>query len=216
MFMPSLWCLCLRPWFSWVGGFRCTSSPYLFHPRYECLMHGGGAEMRSYQHSRLARYTRSRARLSTACRALLLCGQAASPGLSCLGRQAAPCPRMNQSGGRQLLLLVPLWMTQSGASGSFLHRFSPSCRASAIPSCFAPEDPVLGTSWPRLRLAALPRPCPGLRITASPRAPPLGCRTASPWPCSRGCCSPSPRPPPLVYPTASLVDPVRGAAALAA
>ena len=51
MLMPSSLCLCLRPWFSWVGGFECTSSPYLSHLRYESLMHGGGAERRSYQHS---------------------------------------------------------------------------------------------------------------------------------------------------------------------
>ena len=69
-----------------------------------------------------------------------------------------------------------------------------SHRASAIPSCFAPDDPVLGSSWPPLRCAALPRPCPCLRITASPRAPLLGFCNASPWP--------SPGPPPLVYPTA--------------
>ena len=82
-------------------------------------MHAGGAERRSYQHSRLACYTRSRAPLSAACQALLLCGQPASPGLSCPGRQAATCPWMIQSGGRRLLLLVPLRMIQSGASGLF-------------------------------------------------------------------------------------------------
>ena len=82
-------------------------------------MHGGGAERRSYQHSRLACYTRSRARLSAACQALLLYRQAASPGLSCPGRQAATCPWMIQSGGRRLLLLVPLRMIQSGVSFFF-------------------------------------------------------------------------------------------------
>ena len=66
MLMPSSLCVCLRPWFSWVGGFGCTTSPYLSHLRYESLMHGRGAERRSYQHSRLACYTRTRARLSAA------------------------------------------------------------------------------------------------------------------------------------------------------
>ena len=80
-------------------------------------MHGGGTERRSYQHSHLACYTRSRARLSAACRVRLLCGQAASPGLSSLGRQAATCPWIIRSGGQRLLLLVPLQMIQSGASG---------------------------------------------------------------------------------------------------
>ena len=79
-------------------------------------MHGGGAERRSYQHSRLACYTRSRARLSAACPAQLLCGQAARPGLSSPGRQAATCPWMFQSGRRRLLLLVALRMIQSRAS----------------------------------------------------------------------------------------------------
>ena len=79
-------------------------------------MHGGGAERRSYQHSRLACYTPSRARLSAACQAALLYGQAASPGFSCPGRQAATCPWMIQSGGRRLLLLLRLRMIQSGAS----------------------------------------------------------------------------------------------------
>ena len=82
-------------------------------------MDGGGAERRSYQHSRLACYTGSRARLSAACRGLLLCGQAASPGLSCPERQATTCPWMIPSGGRWLLLLVPLRMIQSGVSGLF-------------------------------------------------------------------------------------------------
>ena len=80
-------------------------------------MHGGGAERGSYQHSRLACYTRSRARLSAACRAQLLCRQAARPLLSSPGRQVATYPWMIQSGGRRLLLLVPLRMIQSGASG---------------------------------------------------------------------------------------------------
>ena len=80
-------------------------------------MHGGGAERRSYQHSRLACYTRSRAHLSAACRAKLLCGQAASPKLSSPWRQAATCPWMIQSRGQRLLLLVPLRMIQSRASG---------------------------------------------------------------------------------------------------
>ena len=80
-------------------------------------MHGRGAEGLSYQHSQLACYTRSRARLSAACGAQLLCGQAASPGLSCPGRQADTYPWMIQSGGRRLLLLVPLRRIQSGASG---------------------------------------------------------------------------------------------------
>ena len=82
-------------------------------------MHDRGAERRSYQHSRLACSTPSRARVSAACRALLLCGQAASPGLSCPGRQAATCPWMIKSGGRRLLLLVPLRMIQSWASDLF-------------------------------------------------------------------------------------------------
>ena len=119
MLMPSLLCVCLRPWFSWVGGFACTTSPYLSHLRYKSLMHGGGAERRSYQHSPLACYTRSRARLSAPCRAQLLCRQAASLGLSSPGRQAATCAWMLQSGGRRLLLLVRLRMIQSGASGLF-------------------------------------------------------------------------------------------------
>ena len=59
-------CVCLRPWFSWVGGFVCTTSPYLSHLRYKSLMHGGGAKRRSYQHSHLACYTRSTACLSAA------------------------------------------------------------------------------------------------------------------------------------------------------
>ena len=119
MLMPSLLCVRLRPWFSWAGGFVCTTSPYLSHLRYESLMHAGGADRPSYQHSRLACFTRSRARLSAACQAQVLCGQAASPGLSSPGRQAATCPWMFQSGGWRLLLLVPLRMIRSKASGLF-------------------------------------------------------------------------------------------------
>ena len=47
-----------------------------------------------------------------------------------------------------------------------------SCRGAFIaPSCFGPEVPVQGTSWPCHRIAASPRPCPGRRLSASPRAP---------------------------------------------
>ena len=91
----------------------------------------------------------------------------------------------------------PVWGVRSYFTGEC------SRRAKAFPSCLFPDDPVQGTSWPRLRFAALPRPHPGLRITASPQAPPLGCLTDSPRPRPLGCCSSSPRPRPPVYLTAS-------------
>ena len=149
MFMPTLLCVCLRPWFSWVGGLGCTTSPNVSQLRYESLMHGGGAERRSYQHSRLPCYTWSRARLSAACRAQLLCGQAASPGLSSPGRQAATFPWMFQSGERLLLLLVPLRMIQSGASGLFLPIY-----ARVVLQPFILVSPRIIQSWALLGLVS--------------------------------------------------------------
>ena len=35
MLMPSLLCVCLRLWFSWADGIRCTTAPYVLHLRYE-------------------------------------------------------------------------------------------------------------------------------------------------------------------------------------
>ena len=109
---------------------------------------------------------------------------------------------MIPSSGRRLLLLDPPRIIQSGASSLI----SPDVAVVLfwpLLLVLPPDDAVQGTPWPRHRIAASPRPGPGLCITASPRAPPLLCFTASPRPRPLGCCSASPRPLPLVWITAS-------------